>query len=153
MADNESCPICHVPCKDFIPQLKNTHLGGGDEIFQYRELKDDTMNTPQQKQMYGHAINIGIKDIEKRKTEAILGQLFRRLNVELRKINSELDKCMKRILRDAEPAREVVIDGPRHDLAMMLSNILSTSFDDLREQTTLAKFRLVEQLKDTIDQL
>ena len=60
---------------------------------------------------------------------------------------------MKRILCDAEPAREVVIDGPRHDLAMMLSNILSPSFDDLREQTTLTKFRLVEQLKDTIDQL
>ena len=60
---------------------------------------------------------------------------------------------MKRILCDAEPAREVVIDGPRHDLAMMLNNILSPSFDDLRQHNTLVKFRLVEQLKDTINQL
>ena len=86
MADNESCPICHVPCKDFISQLKNTHLGGGDEIFQYRELKNDTANTPQQKQMDGHAINNGMKDIRNRKTEAILEQLFQRFIKEIRRV-------------------------------------------------------------------
>ena len=36
MSDNESCPVCHVPCK---------HMWTGDEIFQYRELTSDTTNT------------------------------------------------------------------------------------------------------------
>ena len=78
MRNNDSCPLCQVPCKDFILHL--------NEIFQYRELKNDTANTPQQKQMDGHAINNGMKDIRNRKTEAILEQLFQRFIKEIRRV-------------------------------------------------------------------
>ena len=114
MTDNESCPVCHIPCKDFV------------------------------------------KDIEKLKLEEMFEQLFHRLNIELRMIYFDLEKYMKQTICDVKPARKVASDDPRHNLTEIkqrLSNILGTSFNDLREQNTLAKFRLVEQLMDTINQL
>ena len=102
------------------------------------------MNTHQhQQEMHDTAIDTGKKVIGKRKTETILAHRFQRLNKEARKIDADLDRDMKRILRDAEPTCEDVIDGPRHDLAEMLSNTLSPSFDGVLENNTLAMFRLV----------
>ena len=107
----------------------------------------------QQLQVHDYVIDIGKKVEGKRKTEKTLENMFKRLNTEVRKIYADLDRDMKRILCDAEPTRDDFIDGPRHDLAEMLSNILSPSFDGVRENNTLTMFGSVEQLRRMIDQL
>ena len=85
MSDNESCPVCHVPCK---------HMWTGDEIFQYRELTSDTTNTQQEAD---DAASDAARDAEKkidakRKAEMIVVNAFQRVKNEMRTVYKELDK-------------------------------------------------------------
>ena len=83
----------------------------------------------------------------------IVVNAFQRLNNEMWTVYKELDKKIKRVLIEAEPACDDVIDGPRHDLTEVLSTILSPSFDDVRGNATHEMFRLTNVLKGTIDDM
>ena len=88
------------------------------DIFQYRELTGDATDTQREA---GDATSDAARDVEKkivakREAEIILVNAFQRLNSEMRTVYKELDKKMKRVLIEAEPACDNVIDGSRHDL-------------------------------------
>ena len=125
------------------------------DISQYRELRGDATDT--QREAVDATSDADrdeeIKIVAKREAEMILVNAFQRLNSEMRTVYKELDKKMKRVLIEAEPACDDVIDGPRHDLTELLSTILSPSFDDVREHTMHDMFYLTCVLKGTIDNM
>ena len=106
MSDNESCPVCHIPCK---------HIWTDDEILQYRELSNTTDGfTEVTQREVDNAATDTVRDIEKkidakRKTEMIVINAFQRLNNEMRTVYKELDKKMKRVLIEVEPAFFIVV--------------------------------------------
>ena len=125
------------------------------DIFQYRELTGDETDTQRE---VGDATSDADRDEEKkivakREVEIILVNAFQHLNSEMRTVYKELDKNMKRVLIEAEPACNDVIDGSRHDLTELLSTIMSPSFADVREHTMHELFRLTCVLKEAIENI
>ena len=89
------------------------------DIFQYRELTGDATDTQREA---GDATSDADRDEEKkivakREAEIILINAFQRLNNEMRTVYKEPDKKMKRVLIEAKPACDDVIDGPRQNLS------------------------------------